>query len=131
MLRAAVAASCASAILFGCAGTPRDDGRSLVYPPGLSVEQRRSNVAECYRSAVDDAQAKSPLTAAEKAPLQGRSTLKFFHRGRPVANSEWAPSMMTTLSGFLGERGNHEVTDRYVLCFLARGYAWPNPPETR
>jgi hypothetical protein len=118
-----------STVLFGCAAAPpRNDGTSLLHPPGLSVEQRKSNLGQCYKSAVSDARAKPALTVEEKTQLQGRSTLKFFHRGNPVRNSEWAPSMMSpTLSGYLGEQGNNEATDRYVLCFLSRGYTWPNP----
>ena len=128
MRKGVIAVVCVSTVLFGCAGaSPRDDGTSLLYPPGLSLEQRSSNIGECYTSAVNDVRAKPPLTVAEKAPLQGRSTLKFFHRGRPVATSEKTPSMMTTLSGYLGEQGNNEATDRYILCFLSRGYTWPNP----
>lgn len=129
MRKEVIAVVSVSTVLFGCAASPpRDDGASLLHPPGLSLEQRQSNMRECYRSAVNDARAKPALTVAEKTPLQGRSTLKFFHRGNPVTNSEWTPSMMSpTLSGYLGEQGNNEVTDRYVLCFLSRGYTWPSP----
>lgn len=129
MRKRVVVVVCVSTIIFGCAtAPPRDDGTSLLHPSGLSIEQRKSDLAGCYKSAVSDAGDKPALTLAEKAPLQGRSTLKFFHSGNPVANSEWTPSMMSaTLSGYLGEQGNNEVTDRYVLCFLSRGYTWPNP----
>ena len=128
MRKGVIAVVCVSTVLFGCAGAPpRDDGTSLLPPPGLSLEQRKSDFGECYGSAASDARAKPALTASEKAPLQGRSTLKFFHSGRPVLNSAYTPSMMTTLSGYLGEQGNNEATDRYVLCFLSRGYTWPNP----
>ena len=118
-----------STVIFGCGGAPlRDDGTALLPPPGLSLEKRKSNMTECYKLAVNETRAKPALTGEEKTPLQGRSTLKFFHRGNPVRNNEWTPSMMSpTLSGFLGEQGNNEVTDRYVLCFISRGYTWPNP----
>jgi len=129
MRKGVVKVVCVSIVLVGCAAAPpRDDGRSLLHPPGLSLEQRQSIFRECYRSAVSDTPAKPQLTVEEKTPLQGRSTLKFFHRGKPVTNSEWTPGMMSaTLSGYLGEQGNNALTDRYVLCFLSRGYTWPNP----
>ncbi len=133
MRKEAIAIVSVAIVLFGCGSAPpRHDGTSLIHPPDLSLDQRNWDLGWCYRSAVNDAGAKPVLTASEKAPLQGRSTLKFFHSGRPVANSENTPSIMSaTLSGYLGERGNTEVTDRYILCFLSRGYTWPNPSATK
>ena len=87
MRKTVVVVACVATVLFGCAAAPpRDDGKSLLHPPGLSVEQRKCKLGE------------------------------------------WTPSLMSaTLSGYPGEQGNNEVTDRYVLCLLSRGYTWPNP----
>lgn len=116
-------------VLIGCAAAPpRQDGTSILHPPGLSLEQRKTDIQECYELALRDFRMNPLLTASDKAPLQGRSTLKFFHNGHPVINSEYTPSMMSgTLSGYLGGQDRSEVTDRYVLCFLSRSYTWPNP----
>jgi len=114
-------------VLLGCAAAPpRLDGTDILPPAGHSLEQRRKDVAECYKAAING----RALSNSEKAPLQGRSTSTFFHRGRPVVNSEETPSMMSpTLSGYLNP-SNPDVTDRYVLCFLSRGYVWPKPKAT-
>ena len=91
MRKTVVVVVCVATVLFGCAAAPpRDDGKSLLHPPGLSVEQRKCILGECYRWAISDTRAKAALAV-------------------------------------LGEQGNNEVTDRYVLCFLSRGYTWPNP----
>ena len=117
-----------AAVLFGCAAEPlRNDGTAILPPAGHSLEQRRKDLAECYQTAVSGARGGHALSKSEKALLQERSTSTFFHRGRPVVNSEMTPSMMSpTLSGYLNP-SNPDVTDRYVLCFLSRGYMWPTP----
>lgn len=116
-------------VLFGCAAAPpRQDGTSILHPHGLSLEQRKTDLSECYQSALNDFRVKPLLKAPEKAPLQGRATARFFKNGHPVINSEYTPNTMTTLlSGVLAEQDWTEVTDRYVLCFLSRGYIWPTP----
>jgi len=130
-IRKGGAAFIIAAVLFGCAAAPpRPDGTHILPPTGHSLEQRRKDMAECYEAAVNGARGGRALLKSEKAPLQGRSTSTFFHRGRPVVNSEGTPSMMSpTLSGYLNP-SNPDVTDRYVLCFLSRGYIWPKPKAT-
>jgi hypothetical protein len=121
----------ASLVFLGCAAPPRNDGTSLLPPPGLSKEERIKNVEECNRQAYSGARSGSALTEQEKASLQDRSTEKFYREGRPTISSEYTPNMWLTLIPPLGGYAPSEVSDRYVLCFLARGYSWPNPPTEK
>jgi len=110
----------------GCvAAPPRMDGTSILPPPNYPIESRKKDLSECYESAYKEAQTLPPLTEEEKAPLEGRSTVKFFREGRFVASGEYTPNMYLTAVDPAGGYGHPEVTDRYVLCFLKRGYTWP------
>jgi hypothetical protein len=113
-------------ILCGCATGPfSGPAISLVPPSKLSSEERGKNLKECYDQAFAGARSAAPLTEQEKAPLQGRSTVKFFWEGRPVVYDQvprmW-PSHIVPVGGYISSK----VSDRYILCFLARGYVWPD-----
>ena len=115
-------------VLSGCAAAPpRTDGTSLLAPPGLSQEVRMNNLRECNAEAYAEAQSGTPLTEQQKAQLGGRSTEKFYREGRPVISGEYTPNMWQSLIGPPGGYVASPVSDRYVLCFLARGHTWPNP----
>jgi hypothetical protein len=115
-------------LLVGCAAAPPStDGTSLLAPAGLSLDERKKNLNECDAEAYAGARSGLPLTEQQKAQLQGRSTVKFYREGRRVVNSEYTPNMWLSLIGSPGGYVSSDVSDRYVLCFLARGYTWPNP----
>jgi hypothetical protein len=118
-------------VIGGCAAPPRNDGTSLLPPPGLSKEERIKNLEECNKQAYSGARSGVALTEQEKAPLKGRPTEKFYREGRPTISSEYTPNMWLTLIPPLGGYAPSEVSDRYVLCFLKRGYSWPNPPTAK
>jgi hypothetical protein len=119
-------------VLAACTtAAPRTDGTSLLAPAGLPREQRGKDVTECAWDARWAAMSGTPLTEEQKAQLQGRSTEMFYVRGRPVISGENTPSMYLTAIPPLGGYGPSEVTDRYVLCFLGRGYTRPNPQSLK
>lgn len=114
--------------LIGCpAAPPRMDGTSILPPPNYPLESRKQDLDECYVSAYKEARTLPPLTEEEKKPLEGRSTVKFFREGRYVMSAEYTPNMYLTAVDPPRGYGQSEVTDRYVLCFLKRGYTWPEP----
>lgn len=110
-----------------CAVGQRTDGTAMLAPPQLSQEERVANIQECASQASSQAHWMADLSELEKAPLGKRSTIKFFRHGTPVVNRESSPSMWESLIGPPGGYTSSEVSDRYVLCLLSRGYAWPNP----
>ena len=132
-----------------CRAAPlRTDGTSLIAPPGLPEEERFKNVKECNAEAYAMAKSGQLPTAEQKQPLRGRSTIKFYYRAinrsgniinsppRPVINDERTPNMwlapvesvpLVPRTDSSEIYGPSEVTDWYVLCFLSRGYTWPEP----
>lgn len=113
-------------ILNSCGHTSNlSDGYSMLVPVGLSLQDRTRNVQECRDAANLQAWKGPPLTEEQKAPLKGRSTIKFFFQGLAVVDKEMTPSIYKTwVDPPLGYTVP-EVSDRYVLCLLSRGYTWP------
>jgi hypothetical protein len=105
----------------------RADGTALLAPAGLSYEERVRNVDECFAQARGQARSRIAITPEQRALLQDRSTEKFFRAGRPVVNRDDTPNLWESAVGPPGGYQSTDISDRYVLCFLARGYLWPNP----
>ena len=94
----------------------------LTGPPGSTRESRNEEMRQCRSKA---SVTQRPLDAQEKAALKGRSTTGFLEQSNPlgplrsVTDRDGYPA--TTLVRFTPPE---EVSDRYVLCLLERGYRW-------
>lgn len=120
-------------VLAGCMSTREQAARSLIPPANSTRESRQCDILECAKAAERAFYAGAPpLTPAEKAPLGGRSTQRFWvrtgsplrpHGYRPVIDKDMVPCQW---GGFdYGAPG--DCSDRYVLCLMRRGYQWPMP----
>jgi hypothetical protein len=101
------------------------DGYSLLAPKGLNQESRSKNIRECQESASLQAWTNPPLTGNEKISLDGRPTVKFFRQGVPVVSKDLTPTIYRSFIDPPGGYTSPEVSDRYVLCLMNRGYTWP------
>jgi hypothetical protein len=113
-------------LLTGCATAGMSyDGNSLIPPPNLTTDEKVRAIHACNRIAHQGAETGVPLTDEQKALLNNRSTVYFFRSGTPVVNADTTPHRHKTVITPVGGRAASEVSDRYVLCFLERGYTWP------
>jgi hypothetical protein len=121
---------CIGSLISCSTGIGLPDGYSLLAPEGLDSEARLKTIEECRDAARLQAWNKPPLTNDDKAPLEGRSTVKFFYRGLPVViGKDMVPMIYKTWIDPPGGYTSLEVSDRYVLCLMKRGYTWPHPDE--
>jgi hypothetical protein len=137
VIRRALLCTAIGLAVHGCATLP-NEGRVLVPPLGLAKDQISFHISQCLAEARLEAHGafapSAPLTDQERAPLQNRSTVEFIVRGRPVVNADtwptlWSGSLSTTLNP--SSYGPADVSDRYVLCLLKRGYTWPSAPASK
>jgi hypothetical protein len=123
--------------LCGCAGrggTVAEEGLILISPPSSTRESRSQDINKCLSAAVEIARATRLLTLFESMPLRGQSTGQFLLTStlsgpKPYVDSEGSPARAPT-AVFAG-LGQSPVSDRYVICLLAKGYEWPNSIATK
>jgi len=109
------------ACVLGIGGCATDYIR-LTGPPGSTRESRNEDMRQC-RSEANATQ--RPLDAKEKAALTERSTRGFLRWTDPFAPS----SSVVDRDGYPATAPvrfgpPQEISDRYVLCLLERGYRW-------
>ena len=88
-------------------------------------EDRRHDIQDCLTIA-RMWERKLPLTPEEKAALGDKDTAGFIYQGRPFVDGNTFVPMRresllresTTLTG------SREVSDRYVVCLMSKGYRW-------
>jgi hypothetical protein len=125
--------------LAGCTAMPSN---YLVPPSGATPDRIARDVRECIESAkATVASQPGPLTQTELSQLENHPTKGFLCEGRPCVRQNGAlvvpnasgslfvniPSSMYPIIYPKGVAwyGPVEVTDRYVLGRLTRGYRWP------
>jgi hypothetical protein len=126
----------AAFLACGCTTLPSKEEAHLVPPPSSTRETRIRDIIECVSRARLAYENGEPVEDAQRAILQGRSTVKFFREGRPVVDDQQIPSMWT--SSLVPPRGYVQkgISDRYIIYLLERCYVWPragepNQPTTR
>ena len=113
----------AGALAFGgCAWT----SHQLLAPEGYNLNRRLQAMQQCKLQASRAmGSGTAPLSNQEKAPLQGRATQRFLDRGEPVLDQEGNPAAwQSPFRVYLSS----DLSDRYVLCLLGRGYRWDDSP---
>lgn len=138
-----LAGTFAVVLLSGCAGGPCAE---LIPPPDATQKTIAQDVKESLTQARAEAAGGKTLSEDEKLLLQGQYTKGFVREGRPFVRRKGdlvvpAPSG----SAFVGVPpwvylfllppaypgyGPAEVTDRYVLHLLERGYRWADQPQS-
>src|SRR5205809_764646 len=127
-----VALSLVSVALHGCAGrggAVAEEGLVLIPPPASTKESRSQDIDKCLATAVEVFRGTRVITPFEGIPLRGQSTGQFLMTTtlsgpRPYADSDGNPARAPT-AVFAG-LGQSAVSDRYVICLLAKGYKWPD-----
>lgn len=97
-------------------------GITLVPPAGTSIGKRHHNIIECFAEA--RAGARRGLSEGDNRLLAGNDTSGFILGGFPLIDRYERP----TKSGFTYRKvrdSGPASTDVYVLCFIKRGYQWP------
>jgi hypothetical protein len=100
-------------------------GDRLVPPVGSTRESRRKDVAECADRARAAYAGSELVSDADRARLQGRSTVEFFREGVPVVDGEYVPHKWMSVLVLMGGYAPRGVSDRYIVYLLDRGYEWP------
>ncbi len=109
------------ACVLGIGGCATDYIR-LTGPPGSTRESGNEDMRQCRSEA---SATQRPLDAQEKAALTERSTTGFlrWHSAlgplRSVIDRDGYPATAAVRFG-----PPQEISDRYVLCLLERGYRW-------
>ncbi len=109
------------ACVLGIGGCATDYIR-LTGPPGSTRESRNEDMRRCRTQA---SVLPRPLGAQGKAALQGRSSTGFLEQSNPlgpmrsVTDRDGYPATAAVRFG-----PPQEISDRYVLCLLKRGYRW-------
>jgi len=115
-------------VLVGCA-TARmtHDGMSLIPPSGLSKEEKIQIIHECNSTAHKKYEANEELTKEQQVLISQRETKYFYRHGTPVVNDDYTPHQhITTIPPARG-RAPNLLSDHYVVCFIEKGYSWPEP----
>ncbi len=100
------------------------DAISLVVPEASTRESRAADMDRCFSIAKEiDHFARGLIGPFERQPLRGQSTGRFLMDSRPAASEEAVPTRYGSLLGV--NWGQSALSDRYVLCLLAKGYQWP------
>jgi len=118
--------------LHGCVGrggTIAEGGLVLSAPPGSTKESRSQDINKCLAVAIEISRGTNIVTPFEQVPLRGQSTGQFLKittlsGPKPYIDSEGIPARAATL--VLSGLGQSTVSDRYVICLLAKGYNWPD-----
>jgi hypothetical protein len=105
-----------------------DENLTLAPPSGSTKESRASDLKQCLAISNEIARLANVVTPFEKNPLRGQSTGRFLFTAtlsgpRPYADDDSNPTRAATILE-LGNDGS-PVSDRYVICLLAKGYQWP------
>jgi len=74
----------------------------------------------------DVAFGKEPLDGKEREPLHGHATRAFVRNSLPGVDREFRPAASASLFTSSSIYGPDNLSDRYVLCLLGRGYKWPD-----
>jgi hypothetical protein len=102
-----------------------DDTLMLVPPAGSTKESRKGDLDKCIAIANEISRLTHVVTPFERIPLRGEPTGGFLSNGRPgVLNDELIPTRGASALGV--NWGQSDVSDRYVICLLAKGYKWPD-----
>lgn len=124
--------------LHGCVGRGgiiSEEGLVLAAPPGSTKESRSQDINKCLAVAIEISRKTNIVTSFERAPLRHQSTGQFLMTTtlsgpKPYMDKDGNPTRAATMvfSGL----GQSPVSDRYVICLLAKGYTWPDsvPPKT-
>lgn len=100
------------------------DAVELRTPLESTTESRVADMHQCASLAREiDKFTRSTIGRFEISPLLGQATGRFLFESRPSATDEAIPVAYASALGVKWEQS--AISDRYVLCLLAKGYAWP------
>ncbi|HXZ24671.1 MAG TPA: hypothetical protein VEI24_00515 [Nitrospiria bacterium] len=108
----------------GCAWT----SHQLIAPEGYDLHRRLNSMLQCQAEASKAVNSgAAPLDDQAKAPLKKRATQRFLDRGQPVLDQEGNPAPWRSPFRIYV---SSDLSDRYVLCLIGRGYRWDDdlPP---
>jgi hypothetical protein len=109
-----------------CAGR-KAKSNGLIPPANSTLEGRKEDIHLCISQAkADVAFGKPPLDAKAREPLGDHATKAFVRDSLPVVDREYRPATSKSLFAGSGLYGPANLSDRYVLCLLGRGYKWPD-----
>lgn len=93
-------------------------------PDASTRDSRAADMHQCVAIAKEiDHFARGMIGPYEKEPLVGQSTGRFLSGSTPAANDDVLPTRYESLLGI--NWGQSALSNRYVLCLLAKGYRWP------
>ena len=127
-------------VLTAAVGCSSSHSAALLPPEGATQQSVKTDIDQALAAARKEAAHAKTLTEPDKTPLEGNSTKGFVREGRVCLRKDGdllvpGPSQ----SAFVGTPswvylfisplhydfyGPEEVTDRYVLHLLERGYRW-------
>src|SRR5262249_13443872 len=128
-MRKTFASNVLGVLVLGAAAAAVAKETSLVPPAQSTRESRQRDVSACISQARADIATGKPLDGDAAALLRGHRTEGFIREGRPGVNSDLIPTPSASL--FVGRSGLYgptDVSDRYIVCLLKRGYTWPGSP---
>jgi hypothetical protein len=109
-----------------CGGKKVKDDH-LIPPTDSTLQSRKEDIHLCVSQAkADVAFGKPPLDAKAREPLGDHATKAFVRDSLPVVDREYRPAASKSLFAGSGLYGPANLSDRYVLCLLGRGYKWPD-----
>jgi hypothetical protein len=93
-------------------------------PASRLVGERSRDIAECLNLA--RSRQGVALSPDEQAALGDKDTLGFIYQGRPsLSGSTFVPiTSDSTLREISVNTGSREMSDRYVVCLMGKGYRW-------
>lgn len=124
MHRGTLVAATLMVLAIGPLDTRGADAVHLQPPSTSTKESRTEDMQRCIALAQHiDKFTRGDIGRFEAAPLGGRSTGRFLSGSRPSATDESVPVAYASALG--ANWGQSALSDRYVLCLLAKGYGWP------
>jgi YVTN family beta-propeller protein len=104
---------------------------SLVPPAESTRESRQDDIQTCLSQARAEVSSSKPLDDDAILLLQGHHTEGFIREGHPVVNRDHVPTPNASLFvGRSGLYGPSDLSDRYVVCLMKRGYKWPEKSDS-
>jgi hypothetical protein len=111
--------------VLSAASVAKPKSAALLAPAESTPESRKHDIRDCIAQAKADVSfGKPPLDENSKLRLQGHRTEAFIRDSLPVVDRDYNPTPSKSLFARSGLYRLANLSDRYVLCLLERGYKW-------